>query len=273
MTVTAARELTTQDVREVTSEEVATYNREGWVKLPGLISPDVAAELLSIARATKEAGGGFSVAGGAFWGDVNLATSGKNDAARALALGPMMARNASTLIGRSRLTDREIEIQYFSDSYSCKPPQAAGTPYHQDFSERAQDRGGALTFWIALDEVAPNQGGMCFLQGSHHEGQLGSLYFDGEHPADGMDLLGRYPKLPELFPSTEPMTYQPGDATVHNTYIVHGAPPNTHDQERWSYLTSYFPSDALYDGAPNHFATPLGLTRGMRFKGLPVVYP
>jgi hypothetical protein len=272
-TVLAQRDLTASDVRDVTDEEIATYHADGWVRLNGLLSPELTAELLRIARARKDGGMGFLVSGGAFWGEANLATSGEHEVAASVALGAQMGRNAHRLIGRSQLTDREISTQYFSDSFSCKPPQAAGTPYHQDFAERAQDRGGALTFWIALDHVRSDQGGMQFLEGSHQQGQLGSLYFDGDKPADGTDVLGRYPKLAELHPPTAPLEYEPGDATVHSTYLVHGAPPNESATERWSYLASYFPSDALYDGAPNHFATPLGLERGMPFKGLPVVYP
>ena len=57
----------------------------------------------------------------------------------------------------------------------------------------------------------------------------GNFTFDG-------DLLAQYPKLTELYEVSPPLHYQPGDATVHHGYMVHGAPPNETDRHRLAYL-------------------------------------
>jgi ectoine hydroxylase-related dioxygenase (phytanoyl-CoA dioxygenase family) len=120
-------------------------------------------------------------------------------------------------------------------------PSLAGaqpTPWHQDAPDQPIDRNGYVGFWIALDRVTPDMGGMRFLDRSHHLGLLGST---------GTDLYGLYPELQELT-VTEPQDMKPGDATVHAMYTVHSAGLNLSDSPRWALLVSYIPDDALYTG-------------------------
>lgn len=121
------------------------------------------------------------------------------------------------------------------------------------------DRGGELQFWLALEEVTPDMGPMRFINKSHREGPLGSVFNgDGDDLAGGVagyrakgNLLDQYPLLPEVLGVSEPEEthYMPGDVTVHHGYCAHGSINNTTDRDRLSYLFSYAPADGRYWGS------------------------
>lgn len=223
-----------QHVRDVTEEEVAFYEENGWVKLDGLVTPELAAQLLSAGKSwTKE---------GAVPGSWNaLAKDPECEPFRSFVFGDRMGRNASRLVNRKRLAGVEVPLRYRADHFVCRTAESGqSTAYHQDSAEHGSDRVGELQFWLALDEVTPEMGAMRFLSGVHRAGPLGSVFNDGP------DLLGLYPKLPDLYRMSPPFHYQPGDATVHHGYMVHGAPPNSTDRARWSYIFSYTPADTRW---------------------------
>lgn len=223
-----------QHIREVTNEEVAFYEENGWVKLDRLVTPELAAELLRVGQSwTKEGEKAGS------WN--SLAKDPNCEPFHSLLFGGPMGRNAARLVNRKRLTDEEIPLLYRADHFVCRTAESGQrSAYHQDSAEHGSDRVGELQFWLALDEVTPEMGAMRFLTGSHRAGPLGSV-FNG-----GPDLLGVYPKLVEHYPLSPPFHYQPGDATVHHGYMVHGAPPNTTDRPRWCYIYSYTPADTRW---------------------------
>ena len=82
---------------------------------------------------------------------------------------------------------------------------------------------------------------MRFVNHSHREGPLGSVFND-----DKGDLLEQFPNLTSVLELSPPLYYEPGDCTVHHGYTVHGGPPNSTDETRWSYLFSYSPADTRY---------------------------
>jgi hypothetical protein len=271
-------------VREVTDDEVASYERDGWVRLDGLLSPELAAALLEVARerSATVAAAQMATAMGS-WGEACVALTGEAPLFAQLAFSRQMGRNAWRIVNRARLTDEPIAIRFFADGLAMRPGSGQGpsTHFHQDYKAQSQDRDGAVNLWIALAPVGPDQGGMKFLTGSHAESRLGPLYEDGvPNPRDEgarfpalSDL--RYAKLAELYELTPGIEYGAGDATVHNPYMVHCAPANMSSEPRWNYLVSYLPDDVRYDGSPNHVLDPLNLTPGQRFdhERFPIVYP
>lgn len=219
-------------IREITDEEVAFYHENGWVKLDGLVRPEIAAEML--------AAGQRHVEGKDQHAHNNLSVAGV-EPYRSVIFSPTMARNAERLVDRKRLTDEEIPLRFRADHFVRRPPHGTrGSTYHQDSAEHGSDRVGELQFWLALAEVTPEMGAMRFLSRTHRAGPLGSV-FNG-----GPDLLELYPKLVDLYPMSPPFHYQPGDATVHHGFMVHGAPPNQTDHTRWSCIFSYTPADTRW---------------------------
>lgn len=243
-------------IRDVTDEEVAFYERNGWVKLDGLVTPEFAAELLRVGVETGGTAGSWE----------SLARDPGVEPFRSVVFGEQMGRNAARLVNRRRLSDADPGLRYRNDHLVRRQPGSGnGTPYHQDSPEHGSDRVGELQFWLALDEVTPDMGAMRFLSGVHREGPLGAGALGRE------DLLVQYPKLTDIYPMSPPFHYRPGDCTVHHGYMVHGAPPNTSDRPRWSYIFSYTPADTRWwNGEVQNWGSE---RRPLDDEKNPIVYP
>lgn len=248
-------------IREVTDEEVASYHRNGWVKLEGLLDPGLVAEIL--ARGKQRMGERADAAMPdnrktimsaqlqAIWRNWQNPAD-EDEFFRSVSRSRPLARVASRL-----LNDRDV--RWWSDTVMCKMPASEGgsrTPWHQDFPYHAMDRHGVFNFWIALVDIPPEMGTMRFLNGSHRIGPMGRVI----HRTDGVDLLDLYPWIADEYEVSEPMHLKPGDATAHNLLTIHAAPENQTSEPRWSYLTSMFPADVLYTGAQQRRTDDLDLT-------------
>lgn len=235
--------------REATDEEIRHYYDNGWVKMDGLISRELAAEMLDWAKVEilERPVDGERSHEVEVWKDVyNI---GRDDLRE-----PFASLNRSLAIGRNaqRFMRRKVPIGFHADMLAVKMPDgsagSAVTGYHQDFCNFPLDRVGLLTFWIALEDMVPDQGVMRFLSGSHKEGPLGKRNL----LVDERGLLDHYSFLEEEHPLSPPLSLKAGDCTVHNSMVVHGAPANTTSRPRWAYIMSYYPTDARWTGAPHH---------------------
>lgn len=263
---------TVQIAREATEAEVAHYHDNGWVKMEGLISKETAAQMLKLAKIEilEKVPDQIRAHERKVWRDVyNL---GRDDG-----LEPFATLCRSKVIGRNaqRFMRRDVPVGLHADMLAVKMPSGVGgssvTGYHQDFPNFPLDRAGLLTFWIALEDMTPDQGVMRFFSGSHKEGPLGRRNLE----QDERGLLDHYPFLEKIHPLSPPMSLKAGDCTVHSSLVIHGAPGNTTDRARWSYLMSYFPGDACWTGAPHHiFNAEAGLEplQPVRSPKFPVIY-
>ncbi len=252
-------------VREVTDEEVAHYAEFGWVMMRGLVDASFATDMLRVARE-------LGAAADADLPPPRLAHRGV-EPYRSFMFSERMASNAAKLVDRKRLKGVDVPMRYRMDFMIKKPagqpdlrnanparPTAGyhpeyGTGFHQDSSEHGSDRVGELQFWMALAEVTPDMGPMRFINRTHREGPLGSVFNSDDDDLGGVrghfgkgNLLDQYPLLPEILGVSEPEQthYQPGDVTVHHGYCAHGSINNSTDRDRWSYLFSYSPADTRY---------------------------
>jgi len=227
-------------VRPVTDGEVAEFWENGWVMLRNLISREVAAELLDGARRRLDP----EPEGFAFLGqrekppffEMDLRPSDEEPVFRVVAHSSELGRNTARLLGRNS----SVRLMY--DAVTVKRPTTDGggpTPLHQDGSVLPFDR-TSLTYWIALDDVTPEMGSMRFRQGSHKHGLFGRRQHESE-----AEFEREWPRS-KGYPLSEPITYQPGDATAHQSLTVHHAPANATDRPRWACMIVQFPADALY---------------------------
>ena len=269
--------MASQGVRPVTDDEVGFFDQNGWVYLPGLITPEMCEAMLARGRprmaeylggdqsvsayedSTREhmtvadAKGQGTVTDIRQWVEWRGAVRDARDPAFcAVSLDRQMGRNVRRLLGRDR------PVRVYHDILTCKLPDLVSIPtsYHQDGTNFPIDR-NALTVWIALVEITPDMGPVQFYSGSHRCGLLGGIPFHAKY-----DLVEEYPELVDRFPLSPAHHMMPGDATVHHSLTVHGASANSTDRQRWSFLTSYFPEGTRYTGAPNHDTDGLDLQRG-----------
>lgn len=249
----------TAPCRRVTAQEAAHYREQGWVRLPGFVTPEMTARLLAMARASMgDDGQGNDVSPMAQPFFNPEATTGPYDPE----LRPLL--DGVGAAGR-QLIDRHpgIGLRYFGDFFAAKLPAArqtlhpgaGATYYHQDFMNWAVDRSGGMTFWVALTDLAPESGTMSFLSGSH---RMGALAHYRTHGPGG--LLDDYPELAESCPDSGPIAYRAGDATVHSSLTVHGAQANRTDGPRWAWIAVANPSDVRWTGAPPEAFDTTGMT-------------
>jgi hypothetical protein len=266
--------------RDVTEDEIAHYRENGWAKLEGFLSGELAGELLAAAQgvmgpdleAAEEAEPGKGMSKGlrtekiggrvtnlGYWQDFHyIGRDEKVEPFRSLIYSREIGRAAQRFIGR------DVGVRFSADLVACKMPTGkagnAPTDSHQDISSLPFDRVGPLTFWVALNDMPPERGVMRFLSGSQRAGNLGRTR------AQGKGTVEYYPELHEQYETSPPLELKAGDATVHNAQVVHWAPENSTDEPRWGYIIAYFPDDALYTGAPNHNFDGIGLELNKPFE-------
>lgn len=250
-------------VREVTDAECASYADNGWVKLPGLLSEEDAAELLRLGE--EMVGPQMQVR----LVDPSLKDPGprahqmtemitynipeEDDRFMSLALSPQMGRVAARLMSDPLFGPRQA--RYFGGSAGTllvKTPENTGassaTRWHQDAPYYPFDRSGALIIWVALVPMTAEMGTMRFMNGSHRLGSFGQF----QHVA-GADALERYPGIANFCEVSAPFALRPGDATVHNIATLHSASSNLTDKPRWALTLGYFPSETFYTGQPQRY--------------------
>jgi ectoine hydroxylase-related dioxygenase (phytanoyl-CoA dioxygenase family) len=265
-------------IRTVTDSEVDFYRTHGWAKLGQLVSAEIAAEMLVRAKSQMSSvlstgtGTNTSTSTGArmkcfeVW--LSPARVDQEEPFRSVTYSSTMGHNAH------RLISRDTSVRLFSDKVICKIPVGAHnasveTPWHQDLPSYPFDRIGNVTFWIALDEVTPEQGSLRFLDYSHQSGPLGRVSSEDD------SLFHQHEYLPDLYDMSPPLHLQPGDATVHNGLVVHGAAENQTDRLRWSFVANYIPGDTRYTGAAFFKTDGLGLKPEQQFDhpNFPIVFP
>ena len=242
--------------RALTADEIAHYDRHGWVRLERFV-PRAAVDYMR-AYAMERMG-----ADGA-----RNADPGKFDYFNALpvrGLGlpvfdAVLHHFAKTAVAVRNLR-KSAGARYFLDFFGVKlPTDPAATDtgksdWHQDFAAQVSDRSGGMVFWTALMDMTPENGTMAYLNGSHREGVLGDYrtYGDG-------NLLDVYPELAETCPSSGQQTLAAGDVVIHSDLTVHMAGANTSGAPRWTYLAIMNPADARWTGAPSVSFDTAGLT-------------
>jgi hypothetical protein len=270
---------TTIDVRDITDEEIEHYTEKGWVKLPRLISPDVAAELLRRAKAKMgESGHENPLRPGK---DPDLTEFHqfnyiRNEDAlfKSLVLQPTIGHNAQRLMGRDVPVRAGLDVMAVKLPVHARGKGKGVTAWHQDLQR--EDRVGHMNVWIALDRVTPEMGSMVFYEGSHRIGPMGWHYGVDEDPAE-KDLVAKWRQVLERYKCrmSDPLDYEPGDATVHTGTMLHSAGENHTETPRWAYIITYIPGDARYTGKSSGFSHYAEAAFGERFptEEYPVVYP
>jgi ectoine hydroxylase-related dioxygenase (phytanoyl-CoA dioxygenase family) len=264
------------DIRSVDPTHVAAYQRDGWVKVPGLLAPNDAGRLLEAAlRYERDARGSqASQRDLSMWREWRFVA--RDDGCEefvAVAYAEAIGRDISELEGHGG------GVRYWNDVLARKSPAEAdigsgATSWHQDFPAHPIDRVGGATVWVALDDVEADQGAMCFVSGSHREGPLGRTYSTGV-VSGGKDLLEQCPWLGERHEISGPVELRAGDATFHHPLVVHSAGPNRTARPRWSFIVLYVSADAVYTGATYYGTDGLGLAPDalLDHPHFPVVWP
>lgn len=254
-----------------TPEQVRAFRRDGYLRLPALLTP---AELAAARRALDEAlgmpltaaldrTGARSDYDRVFLQKVNLWRD--HPGIRALTLHPGLAELARRLAGVERL-------RLWHDHALVKPHHdSRPSPWHQDLPYwPMEDPEGrlCLSCWLALDDVDEQNGCMSFVPRSHTWGKFEPINL--VTPQDFFALVPN-PEAKDLEPRPQPLPA--GGCTFHNGLTFHYAPPNRGTSARRAFVIIYMPDGVRYSGQPHPVTDRQGLVPGDPLEGnlFPVV--
>jgi len=230
-----------------TPNEIAAYQRDGFIVMPNLLSPVEVAELTQAVADAVETMGRNKLNGNPGWveGDgyydrvflqrLNLWKI--SPIVKRYMLGPEIGTIASELAG--------CELRVWHDQTLQKAPWANPTAWHLDVPYWSFHARQALSIWIALDDSTIQNGSMYYLPGSH---RLVSFDNVGIGPDLGA-LFDVYPQLKDIEPVPAPM--KAGSCGFHNGLCAHGAGPNMTPRWRRAMTCGYMPAGSTFNGSPN----------------------
>ena len=159
----------------------------------------------------------------------------------------------------------------------CKPAQEGyETPWHQDGHYWPIRPLATCTVWVALEPSNTSNGCLRVIPGSHRNKVL--------HPhlhEDRTDLTLTQRMADGTFDESQAvdLTLEPGQMSMHDVYMIHGAQANRSGIRRTGVALRYMPGTSLFDrelkpvdgktGVPVSFATrPLWLLKGRDQTGM-----
>ena len=112
-----------------------------------------------------------------------------------------------------------------------KPPRdGAETPWHQDAAYWGPDfRYRAISIWVPLGDVAPENGCMEFVPGSHRLDVVDHISLANDPRIHALDLA---PSARHHVQRVAPVPCRAGDAVLHTPYTLHHSGANTTDEPR-----------------------------------------
>lgn len=131
-------------------------------------------------------------------------------------------------------------IALFSSHFICKDPYTGrATPWHEDsafWQGRFDGYDNIVTVWLAIDRATRENGCMAVLPGTHVNG-----FSQYEQVDSTTNTFGR--GIAEVDDSTAVyFELEPGECSLHDSRIVHGAGPNRSPDRRCGYTMRYFPT-------------------------------
>jgi ectoine hydroxylase-related dioxygenase (phytanoyl-CoA dioxygenase family) len=133
-------------------------------------------------------------------------------------------------------------IGLWSSHFISKPPYTGkATPWHEDsayWNGRVSTMAGICTVWLALDEATPENGCMKVIPGSQHGG------FSEYEAVDEAGNIFPSQIKPEAVNESKAVYFalRPGECSLHEGRLMHGADPNASPKRRAGYTMRYFPT-------------------------------
>ena len=158
----------------------------------------------------------------------------------------------------------------------CKPAaEGFETPWHQDGHYWPIRPLATCTVWVALEPSTVENGCLRVIPRSHAMRQLHEHLHE-----DRNDLTLNQRLAPQTFDenSAVDLQLQPGQMSLHDVYMIHGAAANTSKQRRTGVALRYMPTTSVFErqlrpvegksGVAVNFANrPLWLVRGIDRSG------
>lgn len=133
-------------------------------------------------------------------------------------------------------------IGLWSSHFICKEPLIGKqTPWHEDsayWNGRMSSYDGIVTVWLAIDRSTQENGCMRVIPGTHTNG------FSDYEQVDGNENI--FDSQIKHIDESKAVYFElePGECSLHDSRIIHGAKPNKSPYRRCGYTMRYFATDA-----------------------------
>jgi hypothetical protein len=212
------------------------FRADGYVKLPGVLSPAA----LAAARAEV---GRLAAAGPGPGRSGFLSLDGmwrESDLMRAFALSPRLGRLAADLLGVA-------DVRLYHDNVLSKDPGCGRTPWHFDAHHFPIASRSIVTSWIPLQAIGLAMGPLAFARGIEAWQAADDVPFSA-----GDDSYDR--GVGEAFRragvEVDETPFALGEMSFHHAYAFHAAGPNGTTAPRTVMATTYFEDGARVVDAP-----------------------
>ncbi len=194
----------------LTPEQIENYRRDGFLSPVRILSADAAAEARGELESVEAA------SGGQLRGLVRTKFYLRYPFAYRLATSLAILDVVEDLIGPDIML-------YQNTIWAKEAGEDSYVSWHQDNTYFGHVPCEVLSVWLALSPSRPESGAMRFLRGSHRLGQLPVRYEvkDGNMLSSGQVVDADLSGLESVQTSLEP-----GEASIHHAFLVHGSPPN-----------------------------------------------
>lgn len=246
----------------VSDEAIASYRKNGFVKVENIITKEEAAFYYEAGLAAAKANAEETKSAGAYKAVLNQKVNvwRENETLKALTFHPNVTAAARALAG--------VPLRLWHDQVLCKEPHnGKRTEWHQDQPYWPHNNSkNPISIWIALCDVPENRGSMSFIPGVHHRDDLPIQILSQEG-----SMFGHAPEFAYLPKITLPL--RAGDCTFHHGRCPHMANANETDQHRVAHVAIFIDRDTIFDPdvegmAKKHVITnPLDLAPGTPLEG------
>ncbi|VTU00170.1 phytanoyl- dioxygenase : Phytanoyl-CoA dioxygenase OS=Solibacter usitatus (strain Ellin6076) GN=Acid_3663 PE=4 SV=1: PhyH [Gemmataceae bacterium] len=218
---------TTTHPKVLTAEQVARFNRDGYLKPFRIFTDAEVADLRAyfadlLARYTAEGKDSYSISSahlrhGRVW---DVLTN------------PRVVAIVTDLLGPS--------VVGWGSHFFCKMPGDGKTvSWHQDASYWPLTPSKAVTVWLAIDDADRGNAAMKYIPGTHVLGHLTYKLTE----TDPSNVLNQ--TVPEVEKYGEPVyaELRAGEASVHSDLLLHGSDANESTRRRCGLTLRYTPGD------------------------------
>ena len=209
----------------VEADSVEAFRTDGFVRLPGVISPGTAEVLrrrLEDLLADDAASGSGLRSREMMWLEDPLV--------RAAVLSPRIAGISAALLGVGGL-------RLYHDSALCKEPGAGRTPWHEDAHHFPLDSHDVVSTWMPLQAVPAAMGPLSFARGMDVRRLVEDLPFD-KHGTSYDRRVSEALRAHGVPVVEEPFAV--GDVSFHSTLCFHTAGANGSTRRRTVLGATYF---------------------------------
>ena len=228
------------------------FRRDGYVYLPGRVDPDLVLaarrELLLKYAVVGEIDDRHPVLDGVAGSRSGLTGANLRALTESLRTGACYERvilDPGLVDTVGVLLDGPVRPYDFRWPRLARPGEGCGFHCDGPYMSRGTDR--HLSVWIPLGSIAPHEGGLMLLEGSHRNEELAGGYLQMDADRDGLVWLDEDPVVVQERYGERWLTaaYEPGDVLVFSMRMLHGAFDNRSEEGRCRLSTD---SRYLVDG-------------------------